>query len=89
VLYDWFEPCFQDAPDIESRIMIHARALSFVVSKILGICIQELIYLYPRSVNQILLQDNRIILYLNFQDLLTYLYPRSWPRSYLQDVRLG
>ena len=30
-----------------------------------------------------------IILYLNFQDLLTFLYPRSCPRSCLQDSSLG
>ncbi|CAF4421192.1 unnamed protein product [Rotaria socialis] len=34
-------------------------------------------------------QDNTVILYLNFQDLLTYLYLVSWPRSCLQDVCLG
>ncbi|CAF3348172.1 unnamed protein product [Rotaria socialis] len=38
----------------------------------------------PKICNKILVQDNRIILYLNFQDLSTYLYPRS----YLQDVSL-
>ncbi len=36
-----------------------------------------------------MVQDNEIILYLNFQDKLTFLYLRSWPRSCLQDNRLG
>ena len=51
--------------------------------------IQDFMDSYVRSVIRSWVQDNRIILYLNFQDLFTYLYPRSWPRSYLQDVSLG
>ena len=53
--------------------------------KILRICTQDLVI----SVSKTLVQDTMIILYLNFQDLLTFLYLVSCPRSCLQDSSLG